>query len=338
MSLLGKILAILNVLAALGFVYLAAVDWGKRNAWAYAVFRHELVVDGLPVDESESVPVEDVPVVDRLSENTLQDLFRQAGGQPVKTQREAVKRLHDELRAKVESAGDENAQRQALYTLLEPLARTFGERELLAQEILQKKDKSLSELLGDFDALFQTKDGAKGTFAGLMPKHERQAIAHLLFSLSPDVAQHGRIQVVIGLKEFADEVSRQADALRRMSDQVRLDITRDRGTFAERYQDLVEDIRHRAQVLEDRLFDKRNQLRVKGEHEQLLASRRKEIADIHETMETTRASINKILDAQAKEEKAVFDAQRLYRTTKADNERMERDIRTLEKVGTEGQP
>ena len=41
MSILGKILVVFNVLAALVFAYLAAVDWGQRHAWSWAVNSEE---------------------------------------------------------------------------------------------------------------------------------------------------------------------------------------------------------------------------------------------------------------------------------------------------------
>src|SRR5262249_6796367 len=53
MSLLGKILAIFNVLAAVAFFYVASIDWAKHEAWADAALQHDLVIQGLPVDDQE---------------------------------------------------------------------------------------------------------------------------------------------------------------------------------------------------------------------------------------------------------------------------------------------
>ena len=53
MSLWGKIFAILNIFAAVGFVVVAGMDWGQRERWAYAVFRHDLFLAGLPFDAKE---------------------------------------------------------------------------------------------------------------------------------------------------------------------------------------------------------------------------------------------------------------------------------------------
>jgi hypothetical protein len=40
MSALGKLLAVLNVLAAIAFVVIAGMDWGQRQRWAYAAYLH----------------------------------------------------------------------------------------------------------------------------------------------------------------------------------------------------------------------------------------------------------------------------------------------------------
>ena len=64
MSLLGKVLALLNVLAAVGFFYLATADRAKRQSWAYAVYRHQLAIDGLvDLDPliTHGLPLDDYP-------------------------------------------------------------------------------------------------------------------------------------------------------------------------------------------------------------------------------------------------------------------------------------
>src|SRR5438876_11316199 len=99
MTILGKLLAIANVLAAVGFLYLAATDWAIRHKLTYAVYRHELALTGLPVDDQESESTDDAPHIDRLSEKTLQDVFK--GGTPVKTQKEEVQRVQREFKSSI---------------------------------------------------------------------------------------------------------------------------------------------------------------------------------------------------------------------------------------------
>jgi hypothetical protein len=54
MPLGAKFLAFLNIIAAGGFVYLAAIDWNMRQAWSYEVFRQEVLLNGLPADQADA--------------------------------------------------------------------------------------------------------------------------------------------------------------------------------------------------------------------------------------------------------------------------------------------
>jgi hypothetical protein len=51
MSLFGKVLLVVNLLAAAGFVYLATQDWKGRQTITAAGLRHQLIVTGLPLEE-----------------------------------------------------------------------------------------------------------------------------------------------------------------------------------------------------------------------------------------------------------------------------------------------
>src|SRR4051794_14761028 len=134
MSLLGKIVAFLNILGAIAFFFLATMDYGRRQAWAYDVYRHDLLIHGLPLDESET-DEGGRRQVDKLGAGTLADLFTPAGGAPVDTQVKEVQRVHDLLRAKCD-AGADVVDQSALYayTLL-PLAETSSRREQLLNAV-----------------------------------------------------------------------------------------------------------------------------------------------------------------------------------------------------------
>ena len=64
MTLLGKILAALNVLAALAFATLLVMAYGKRQAWSFAVFRHDVQLLGLPIEKLPDVTLADRSVAD----------------------------------------------------------------------------------------------------------------------------------------------------------------------------------------------------------------------------------------------------------------------------------
>ncbi|MFO0930636.1 MAG: hypothetical protein U0736_27000 [Gemmataceae bacterium] len=131
MSTLGKVLALLNVLGALGLGFVALLDYNKRQAWAYSVFRHELVLRGLPITDQE-LDTDQHPLVDRMSEETLQDLFKQAGANPVLTQVQEVERLKGQLDQRLQAVAASKPGQANLYArILLPLADAYLEREVM---------------------------------------------------------------------------------------------------------------------------------------------------------------------------------------------------------------
>src|SRR5436190_10599623 len=122
MTVFGKVLIVVNLLVTAVFVYVASIDWAKRATWSYAVYRDELRINGLPVDEFERDPIAGVLLIDRLSDNTLKQIFQHApGGNPVTTQSAEVKQVRDEVGAAIAALPDEPAKRARLKELLLPL-------------------------------------------------------------------------------------------------------------------------------------------------------------------------------------------------------------------------
>src|SRR5260370_37405053 len=113
MSLFGKILAFLNVLAAVAFFSLAAMDWGKRQAWAYNLYRHDLAMKGLPVTADET-DKDGVPWVEGLTQKTLQEMFQPVGGNPVKTQLEEVAAIRERPQSPLNGTDPHETQPQKL--------------------------------------------------------------------------------------------------------------------------------------------------------------------------------------------------------------------------------
>jgi hypothetical protein len=52
---LAGVLIVLNIVAALAFTFLLVMDYSKRQAWSYAVFKHDLALSGLPLAEETDV-------------------------------------------------------------------------------------------------------------------------------------------------------------------------------------------------------------------------------------------------------------------------------------------
>src|SRR5438105_1730715 len=121
MSLLGKILLFVNLLAAAGLAYLTAQDWAKRQEVNGLALRYAMTLTGIPVDEpkaegsSDEIPVaiETAPghTATTVSKKLLETHF---GGSAPRSQVEevrAVKRRIDDL---VTTQGDDAAKLRAL--------------------------------------------------------------------------------------------------------------------------------------------------------------------------------------------------------------------------------
>jgi hypothetical protein len=146
MSTLGKILAVFNVLAIAGFLVLAGKDRGLQQQWTYSAFRHQLLIDGLPIDPADDTGrLPGQHVVDQLTPEMLKDVFAQAaggelGGQPTRTLVEELDRVYGKCEANVRELPP-GQQRIKLRQYLAVLARTQGER----QELLALIDKDASK-------------------------------------------------------------------------------------------------------------------------------------------------------------------------------------------------
>jgi hypothetical protein len=119
MSMLGKILLVVNFLVAAGLAYLIAQDWAARQSVSAVVARSALTLDGLPVEklatEDEDVVrvdarVEGPNVVRTIRPEMLKDHFQGAtggtlGGADVPTtQKEEVERVRTKADAQLAAA------------------------------------------------------------------------------------------------------------------------------------------------------------------------------------------------------------------------------------------
>jgi hypothetical protein len=132
---------VLGALALMGMVY------GKRTAWQYQVFRQELTMDGLPVDEAQRDEM-DRPLADKIGPDTQKDIFQGTmPADPVATQRAEVNRVKGDLERKVQSAGDKKKQLYTLARILTPMALTFDQREgLRAYQTYLRDDAAFAKL------------------------------------------------------------------------------------------------------------------------------------------------------------------------------------------------
>jgi hypothetical protein len=147
MSLFGKLLAVFNVLAVLGVLALMSMNYAKRQSWQYAVFRQELMMYGLPLDDKET-DAQEQKSSEKVGPKTQQDVFKQASPKtPVATQEAEVKRVQELLRGQIASAGDKKKQIFMLARILSPMALTFADRQrAVAYQTYLRDDKTFSDL------------------------------------------------------------------------------------------------------------------------------------------------------------------------------------------------
>ncbi len=338
MSLLGKILAIVNVFAVIGVLLLGAMDYGKRQEWSYAYFLHGLALDGLPVTGAEKDP-EGHLLADKINDKTRASLFNAVGGQPVSTQVQEVERVHKLVQAKLDEAGPDGRV-QVLTRILLPLARTNAQRE----DLLARKANA-DALQEQVELAFQpallgkvaTPEGSKD----LDPDQRRQAIAHLLFvlldSLKDDDAAdplagqaYPRYLTVVGLEAGVRAVNEQARILETIPVELAAEMQRDLGLFVQKHQALVYEMQERALEVERQnallasLKDQTNQ------RETVVKEQKRRIKQFEDELADARQETGK----QVKELRDM--SQKLYglrvevRDAEALNQKLEKKIRDLE--------
>jgi hypothetical protein len=246
MSTLGKILTFLNVLAAIGLFILAGKDYSEFRQARYAVFRHEIYLTGLPVDNKELTPGRpDEPIFNRLeSDAVLKDIYQgneggaDLGGPEVRTVLEELDRVQKRVRANV-SAQSGDAQRKMIRGYLLMQANDIGEREALRKRIEEDK---IEDLLSELDKRF---DATKHLNASGDPSRPlvRLAAGRLLVNLSFEDKWLERVRVVCGIEALSHGIDESARRVEQMIADVKDGITRDQGDFIARYRDMIQQLK-----------------------------------------------------------------------------------------------
>jgi hypothetical protein len=344
MSLFGKILAILNVVAAIGFIYMAASDYSKRQQWSYAVFRHDLAMNGLPVDENQK-DVDGNQIFKNLNQATLTDVFQQAGGQPVKTQLEEVNKKKSEVIGKIDAEPmtvpnilypepptitlETPAQKRAWYLL--PFARTITDRDPLLYQIYNPKEEKVpAEALEQLfnDALARNSAGDK-----------QQAIADLLLGLlEPGEGDSGmfgtqafnRYLTIVGRKAAATALDNQAAMMAQLVHETNDALAAGRAAFAAAHAQGVMrnlDILAVLQKEKETLELQRNQT---ARQKDLVADRDRQIKDLQGKLANAQKTTRANLAEQEKLQHAFLEAERKLRDANNKNQGLEQEIKKLE--------
>jgi hypothetical protein len=328
MSLLGKILMVLNIVAALLFLMVAMIDWGTRQLWAYQVLRHDLALNGLPVDASPDFTAPGTVSADDLHEQTLEEVFKPVGGNPVRTQVEEIQRKRDELEAELKALPVADRTRK-LKDILMALTQTGDERDRVAG--LTREADLWKEYNRWFDEALSPDPDPDNEQRRRDFNEQRRAIAHLLYNLSPDPAWQQRVMVVVGVRQYLREGERQAADLERMAQRARELTTSEEIAFINQYKDLIarrtQELARQNELLQAEL---KKQEDLKEKHTALVKAREEEIKEFREKTAKAKEATAEALLKQHEQEKELFEAQKNLIDDFDRNIQLERQIRRLE--------
>lgn len=361
MTAFAKFMAFMNIVIACVFLFLASKDFNTRRPWAYEVFRAQLAVDGLPIDQHDSgLRRVAYALWQDLEPDTLKDLFAKAGGNPaqgsnnlIKTQIEEVDRLRAELTAELDKIKDEEDKRARLRDLFLPLAMTLEERDYWTQRIndkdldqigLEKLQKDLFDdyfgratLPGDDTLVPPEKSDwlAQKNPKAVQPEGQtqldrRQRLAHLLYNLGKSAEDHTRAMVVIGLKAYIAEAEAQAARLREMSLRVRLATLDERSLFEVEYTRLTQRILALVEEIERKKYFYTGQQDLKKRAAELVKIREADLEELNGKLSQAKDDTDKALALQRSLEERLFETQKHLGEVQEKTQEMERFIRGLE--------
>ncbi len=236
MSTLGKVLAVFNVLAAILFLVVAGKDYNSRQSWAYAHFKAQLAVNGLPLDaKDDGWRLPGRTVSDSFGKTARTELFG-AGGPA--TQEDEVTATVNAFKAGVEQAVDINAKRAVIAAYLLPELGRAEERDEVIAELHALRDQAgVDRLVGRFEAI-----AAKALNAQADRETRRRAIADFLYSFAYDPARHDRVQKVVGLDQYVGAAERGVARLQAMIARNRKVIAEEQAAFVAQYQTEVPEL------------------------------------------------------------------------------------------------
>jgi hypothetical protein len=328
-----KILAVFNLIAAIGFSLLATMDLGMRKVWAFANYRFDLAIDGLPVDVNDTYDNGRPKYLD-VDEGLAYELFNDPA---MRTQQVALDKLQDELLGKIDDPNGNKVEKT--LDLLAALAPNALERDEFLQ--LKQKDKRVNvdftALIAKFNKHF---DDAR-TLKDLPAK--REAIAHILLSTYDVLPASGkkvdpgsdpafqRLQYIIGARQMGKTLDAQTDKLTRINLELKAGRAGERSSFADKHQMLLNmliDRHHKLMEAQD-LLDART-------HQKDVAKKRADEQEmlrnfIRDELEKERAlTAEELRKLQAEVEK-VYGTRIRHRDLNKTLQELEQFLRELEK-------
>lgn len=328
MSLLGKILTILNALAAFGFLALVGMDYSARNGWAYSVFRHELAIHGLPLTDNDDSWRPGAPIVRDLNATTLQALFGPGAVGP-KTQLAAVQSVKAAALGWIDEQPTDAKKREMIAAIWLPTLHHLSEREAVLNTYV--KNKPVDELRNNIGAIFDeviqsiesNKDGAEAT---------RRRVAELLYNVNPtgDPSLRDWTASVVGLEEYVAAADRAATNLFDIAKSLEQVVREENAMFVRQYNDILP----RLTLLNERLKSDKSrfdtQQKLLETHTLVYQARQAERDELQQQLDAARQKAAAETMNLAAVQRQLFDLQRDLAAAREANEKLEAQIRGKE--------
>lgn len=352
MSLLGKIFALLNTLLAFGLCVILVQDLGVRKNWTYLVFRQDIVLNGLPLDEEETTKtnINIKSNLDGLDDGALKGIFKDAGG-PLKvdnrvvlTQVDEVKRMHKKLDDKEKEIEGSDKKAQFLSKLLLENAITYVDRSKYHNLINKADPKTLADeytsLRESVDNLFLSAEPREKSRlpqrAHIISKSEsRTAIASLLLSLYQTVDEGSeesmrRFVVVVGPDFASKAFDGHAVVLARTFDNLDSHLTREEAIFVTEHRELLTEMGRRAkQAKQIEAFKFEYDERIKTQKE-LLVKEKLLFAKMEKELEEQRDKTTMVVNDFHLISERLFSVHKKLQGYRVGNEDQEKKLRAVE--------
>jgi hypothetical protein len=364
----AKFLAFMNVVIAIAFLVVAKWDYNARRPFAREVFIHELALDGLPLDRHDAGPRRvEIALYQDLDGDILKELFAKVApqkGVPIpQTQAEEVEYQKKKTIEELNGLKDDEDKRKRILDLALRLAYTLDEREYWLKAVNEDKDDDVKKLQETFikeffdRALQEDNVAASQSDSVANRKREanrdnkvdenkdipteshsrltrRQKMAHLLYNLSKEEADHQRAMAAIGLKNYIGEAEAQAARLRDMTLSTNMRMVNERGTFEEQYQQLTQRLNSLLEELEAKKLLFADKDGIKKRTEELVKIRQKDLAELQTDLTKSDKDIKSALDEQTSLEQQVFETQKKLAELQEQTQGLQRYIRRMEGVGS----
>jgi hypothetical protein len=306
-SLLTIVLFVLNIAAALAFGYLVLLDYSTRQRWSYAIFRDDLVLWGLPLQEEETT----------LSGS--QATRPPAHVDPERIKKEAADRgvrVSDKFQAVHEVVGQRIKPSQLTDEVLKELFKGVGQPVRTLEEEVDRVQKTF---LADVE-----KAAAELSEAAKTEQAKRARLRDLLLPLAPSPWQIDVVDKKIGAARAADLDRLLADAGQRYVLVNTLRLLEERLPTVPRNdsEENVKDVARRKALLDGsadptvvKLEDLRALMTERFEHARgggALSEPKKQLADMDKESYSRRANIAYLLLAVSKARKPANTAEPLY--------------------------